>query len=359
MGLRTVIALLLCQAVVLAGAPQPEIAVSVSVLDRENHAVPGVRVELTAAQNVVAFADTDPQGHAEFTRLKPGHYQITATKTGLEPIRRDLDLSQGQSASVELTVFPTLGRRENIEVRGTIAPVEQGASAPNDLPAQTAKELPSRPATVTDALALLPGVVREPGGGLLISASPEHRSALIVNSADVTDPATGQFGLTVPIDSVETLNVYQTPYLPEFGRFTAGLVSVETRRGGDKWKWELNDPLPEFRIRSYHLRGLRDATPRLNFEGPLIPLKLLLSQGFEEEIRKTAVYTLTFPHNQKKQQGINSFTQFDWIISDNHLATATLHLAPQRLSFVNMNYFNPESTSPDASKDNYTGTLAD
>jgi hypothetical protein len=60
-----------------------------------------------------------------------------------------------------------------------------------------------------------PGVVRSPGGGLVISAAGEHPSALIVNSADVTDPAT-----------------------------TAGLVSVETRRGGDKWKWELNDPFP-------------------------------------------------------------------------------------------------------------------
>ena len=56
-------------------------------------------------------------------------------------------------------------------------------------------------------------MVREPNGGLILSASPENRSALIVNSADVTDPGTGQFGLTVPIDSVEVLNVYQTAYL--------------------------------------------------------------------------------------------------------------------------------------------------
>jgi hypothetical protein len=92
---------------------------------------------------------------------------------------------------------------------------------------------------------------------LNISAAGEHRSALIVNSADVTDPATGQFGLTVPIDIVQTMNVYQTPFLAEYGNFSAGLVSVETRRGGEQWKWELNDPFPDFAIRSYHLRGLR------------------------------------------------------------------------------------------------------
>ena len=40
------------------------------------------------------------------------------------------------------------------------------------------------------------------------------------------------------------------------------MVSVETKRGGEKWNFELNDPLPEFRYLDSHLRGLRDATPR-------------------------------------------------------------------------------------------------
>jgi hypothetical protein len=149
-------------------------------------------------------------------------------------------------------------------------------------------------------LPLLPGIVRNPGGGLILSAAGEHRSALIVNSADVTDPATGQFGLTVPIDSVETLNFYQTPFLAEYGRFGAGLVSVETRRGGDKWKWELNDPFPDFRIRSYHMEGLKDATPRVNVEGPLIAGKLYFSEGLEYEMRDTEVFEQPFPYNQKK-----------------------------------------------------------
>ena len=142
----------------------------------------------------------------------------------------------------------------------------------------------------------------------------------------------------MPIDSVESLNFYQTSFLAEYGRFSAGLVSVETRRGGDKWKWELNDPFPEFNIRSWHLRGLRTATPRLNFEGPLIPGKLYFSEGFEYEVRKIAIYTLPFPWNQKKQAGFNSFAQLDWVASDKNLVTATVHIAPQRLEYVNMDY---------------------
>ena len=142
-----------------------------------------------------------------------------------------------------MTLVPALERTQ-VEVKGEGSAVEQGSSPATAVSGQLAKEMPSRPATVADALPLVPGVVREPGGALRISDSPENRSALIVNSADVTDPATGQFGITVPMDSVQTVNVYQTAFLAEYGRFTAGLVSVETKRGGDKWKWELNDPVP-------------------------------------------------------------------------------------------------------------------
>jgi len=330
-------------------------SLNVLVLDGSNRPIPGVRVELKAGGDLVASIQTDEKGRAEFGELKPVRYELDAWKDGFEAVQKaNLELP----ASVELTLTP-LARKESIEVKGTVAPLEQGASAPNEIPAQTAKELPGRPPTVADALPLLPGVVRVPGGGLVMSAAGEHRSALMVNSADVTDPATGQFGLTVPIDSVETMNVYQTAFLAEYGRFTAGLVSVATRRGGDKWKWELSDPFPDFIIRSYHLRGLRDATPRLNVEGPIVEGKLYFSEGLEYTVRKTQVYELPFPFNQKIQEGFNSFAQFDWVASQKQLVTATVHVAPQRMAYVNMNYFNPQATSPDAATNNITATLSD
>ncbi len=336
-----------------------DVAVTVSIVDQANRPVAGARVQLQSGENAAAAADTDQAGHVDFKGLPPGRYQITATKEGLEPlVKGDLDFSQA-GASMELTMAPALARRESVEVTGEAPPVEEGASTSNAIGGQEAKTLPTRPATVSDALPLIPGVARSPGGGLQISGSGEHRSSLIVNSADVTDPATGQFGLTVPMDSVETLNVFQTPFLAEYGRFTAGLVSVATRRGGDKWKWELNDPLPEFFIRSWRVRGLRDATPRLNFEGPLVPGKLYFSEGLEYEVRKTPVFTLPFPHNLKRKQGINSFAQLDWVASEKNLVTLTVHLAPQRLAHVNMDYYNPEQTTPDASTHNYTSTLGD
>ncbi len=351
------IAVLFCAIGALAGAAAAGPGISVTVVDSQNQPISGAQVELTTGTTTVASVQTDAQGRAAFQNLSSAHYQLKAFKSGFDPAGEpDLNLT---TSSIEISLVLAETRKDSVEVRDTVTAVDQTASTPTTLPAAIAKNLPSRPATVADALPLIPGIARQPGGGLQLSGSGEHRSALIVNSADVTDPATGQFGLTVPIDKVETMNYYQTPFLAEFGRFTAGLVSVETKRGGDKWKWDLNDPFPEFFIRSYQLRGLRTATPRLNFEGPIIPGKLFFSQGVEYQLKKIPIYTLPFPDNLQKQEGVNAFAQLDWIVSGTHLVTATVHVAPQRLQYVNMDFFNPQATTPDATTHNYTATVAD
>ena len=339
-----------------AGAPVLE----VSVRDAANLPVPGARVEVRQGGSALASAQTDLEGRASFSNLKPGRFAVTAAGAGLQPARNDMvDLAAGRTTRVELTLAAVEVHKDSVKVEAAAEPVEAGGSTPSTLAGRTARELPGRPTTVVGALPMLPGVVRGQNGDLQISAASEHRAALIVNSADVTDPATGQFGLTVPIDIVDVMNVYQTPFQAEYGKFTAGLVTVETRRGGEKWKWELNDPLPEFYIRSWRLRGLRTATPRVNVEGALIPGRLYFSEGIEYEMRKTQVITLPFPNDQKKKSGVNSFAQLDWIPSARNVLTDTLHVAPQRLAYDGMDAFDPQPTTPDAATHNYTATVTD
>jgi Carboxypeptidase regulatory-like domain len=333
----------------------------VTTHDEAEQAVAAVVVELKRGGATVTKTATDEKGVAEFTNVAPGTYEVVVSKEGLETLNQaDVAVSAGTPIEVSFTVIPKVNLSATVNVQaGSDAPVERAASVPNELPRATVKELPGRPATVKDTLPLVPGVVRSPEGEIKISGQGEHRSALIVNSADATDPATGQFGVTVPVDSVETINVFKTPYLAQYGRFTAGVVSVETRRGGDKWDFEINDPLPEFRIWSGHLRGIREASPRLTFNGPLIANKLYFSEGVEYDLAKRPVRTLPFPFNESKSESLNSFTQLDYILSPVHTLTGTFHVAPRRLSFVGLEFFNPQEVTPTFSAHDYTGTVID
>ena len=152
--------------------------------------------------------------------------------------------------------------QQSVTVQGSSEDaLAEPVSSETKIAVEEAKIGPLRPNTLVDSLPLVPGVIRTPDGRVQISGVDEEHSSLVVNSVTVNDPATGDFGLSVPVDTVDLLKVMQSPYLAQYGSFTAGVVSAETRRGGAKWDYSLNDPLPDFRIRSGHLEGLRDAAP--------------------------------------------------------------------------------------------------
>jgi hypothetical protein len=330
--------------------------------DEANNPVSGVTVQVKRNKEVASATATNEKGEAVASNLAPGKYEIVVSKEGFET-RTQQDVTLAESAlEVKITLVPKIALSDKVDISANASAAvtpEQTASVATELQAAQVKNLPSKPTTVSDTLPLVPGVIRSPQGEIKISGSGENRSAFIVNSADVTDPATGQFGMTVPVDSVQTINVFKTPYLAQYGRFTAGVVSVETKRGGEKWNFELNDPLPEFRYLDGHLRGLRDATPRVVFNGPLIKNRFYISQGTEYAIRKTPVQTLDYPNKETKSESVNSFTQLDYLLSGTHTLTGTFHLAPRKDSFVGLDFFNRRPVTPNWRGKDYTGTLID
>ncbi|MDQ3013623.1 MAG: carboxypeptidase regulatory-like domain-containing protein, partial [Acidobacteriota bacterium] len=339
---------------------QAHTRIHVTTQDEAGQPVVGVAIQIKLKESVVSTIVSDEKGVAEAANLQAGSYEVVVSKDGFETRTQvGVALGSGQDVEIKFVMVKKVQVKEEVNISANAAgnAPEQISSTSTDLQRTTLKELANRPREVKDALPLIPGVVRSQQGEIKISGTGENRSAFIVNNADVTDPATGQFGMTVPVDSVESINVFKTPYLAQYGRFTAGVVSVETRRGGDKWNFELNDPLPEFRFLNGHLRGLRDATPRIVFNGPLIKERLFISQGTEYAIRKRAVQTLEYPNKESIEESVNSFTQLDYILSGRHTLTATFHLAPRKEKFVNLDFFNRRPVTPNFSGKDYTGTL--
>ena len=105
-------------------------------------------------------------------------------------------------------------------------------------------------------------------------------------------------------------------------------------------------PFPDFRVRSGHVRGLRDAIPRISFGGPLIPNKLFISEAAQYKLEKKQTRTLPFPFNESKNESLNSFSQVDYIVSPLHFITASAHLAPGHVNFVDPQFFNPQPVTP-------------
>ncbi len=338
------------------------IALTFSVTDGQNQPVGQATIEVLRGGQVLATGQSDNTGKASLTVSGAGTYQLRISKTGYVASESALQLGADiTTQGVDVVLTQAALSQQKIVVEGTADnPVtEEATSSQQKLDTTQAKDAVGKPATLKDTLPLIPGIVRGKDGSVRIAGYGEDHSALLVNSVDVTDPATGAFGQSVPIDSVETISVSEMPYLAQYGRFIAGVVAAQTKRGSDKWDFSLNDPLPEFRIRSGHLQGLKDATPRVNVSGPIIPNKLYFLEGAEYLIKKESVRTLPFPFNQTTTSGINSFTQLDAIISPTQTLTASFHFAPHSRDFSGLDYFNPQPVTPNTSFHESTGTILD
>jgi Carboxypeptidase regulatory-like domain/TonB-dependent Receptor Plug Domain len=328
----------------------PRYSINLSVIDEKNQPVPNATVEIRSNGGLTSTFTTNSTGKVALAVSATGTYSLNIQKRGYLSNETTVEVSESSTAQeLDVVLSEAALSQQSVEVKGDASnPVTEAASSQTTLSTAQAKNTSLKPATLADALPLIPGIVRAKDGSVRIAGLGEEHSALLVNSVDVTDPATGSFGLSVPIDSVQTVEVSEMPYLAQYGKFTAGVVSAETRRGGDQWAYSLNDPFPDFRIRSAHMEGVADASPRFNLSGPLVKNKLYFVEGAEYLFNNQEVRTLPYPENLTKSTAFNSFTQLDAILTPKQTLTASFHFAPHSLQYAGLDYFNPQPVTPDA-----------
>jgi len=229
----------------------------VAVTDSQKRSLSGASCALRRALDAtktVATAVTDNEGVATFAEIPAGEYVLRVESTGFETLTKDRVVIKGSEVAEVKVVLAVAAVSANVTIRSPdelATSVEAGATtAAGNLQRQTLQRLPLATARVDEALPLIPGVIRSTTGEISIKGASEQQSLLLINGLNASDPASGNFRLNLPTDSVETVQVFLHPYTAEYGQFTGGVTRIETRRGGDRWKAELNDFFPDFRFKS-------------------------------------------------------------------------------------------------------------
>ena len=162
-------------------------------------------------------------------------------------------------------------------------------------------------------------MIRTPDGRIAVKGAIENQGTLLVDSAETVDPVTGSFSIDVPIDAVESVDVFKSAYQVEYGRFSGGLTTLQTKAPSSHWNYELNDFVPTPRFESGHLVGIQSDTPRLYFSGPLMGDKFTFSEAFTYDFSDQPVRGLAWPNNETRKQGWTSFTDFYYTFSAQHV----------------------------------------
>jgi outer membrane receptor protein involved in Fe transport len=299
---------------------------------------------------------TGENGGFEFTGLTPGSYDLTCAALGYEPlIQKDIGIAEGQAPFVQVVLPREVVVHQKVEVKEKAPAVSLETTAPPaTISSGELRTLPLVEQKFLAALPLVPGVIRTPDGKINIKGVTENQGMLLIDSAETVDPVTGSFSIQVPLNAVESVEVQKTAYQAQYGRFTGGLTSVQTKAPLDRWNWELNDFLPSVRIKSGQIVGISDDSPRLSFTGPILGDKLSFSESFMYDLNKQPVRGLAWPHNEIKKQGVDSFTDLYYVSSPQNLVTANLKVFPLREQYANIDSFIQQSASSDYAQSGFS-----
>src|ERR1039458_437287 len=158
-------------------------SINLSVIDGKNQPIPNATVAIHSNGGPTSTSTTNAAGKATLNVDGAGSYSLNIQKKGYLSTETTLEVRQNnavQEVDVVLSEAPL--SQQSVEVKGEASsPVTETPSSQATLATAQAKNTALRPATLADALPLIPGIVRAKDGSVRIAGLGEDHSALLVN----------------------------------------------------------------------------------------------------------------------------------------------------------------------------------
>ncbi len=363
MGFRLRVCALTLLAAVACLAAADDSGVRGRVRDPNGLPLPGVAITITAASGTPlpagASATTDAEG-AFFIKLPPGAYHVRANLEGFATVDQPIAVAAGVALQVAL--------------RMRLATVKEQVTVKGDTPQSVLSEpSPAAPVTATrevvdtgmlpnsqydDVLPLLPNVVRGPDGLIAVAGASAPQGGLLVNGINLSDPITGEAVLLLPLEAIDSVDVFSGGYSADAGRATGGVTSVHTLAGSDKRRWSANSFFPRIRFVGVGPHGVDSWEPNVGVSGPLFGGRLSVEQAVSYRYDRNRFETL-WGEQESTYSALMSWTQADWRVSDRNHVVATLSFDPQRADAANITAFTSAESAPQLRRGGWSVTLAD
>lgn len=332
-----------------AEAPQPTSGlngvIAATVTTQGTIPLAGVLVTVQSNGADVANLATDGDGHVRFERLPPGRYSIVVAFQGFDTLSTIVTVAPDQPLNVALDLkIAAMSDSVDVVAPSAVVPSTGTLTASEGLTRRELEELGSA-GGIQSALRLLASVIEVPGGLAIKGGRPSQATVQLGPGAFV-DPATGLSQVTLPDDAIDSVTVLPNPYAVEYGRFSSGLVLIQTRRATDVWKTRINKLDPSFRNKRGNpigIIGISSLSPRFETGGPLIKNRLFLQQAVQYRYRTSDVASR--PQSEvRRSQRFSSFTRLDANLSPRHLLIGAAGLFPASAQSATLGTFTP----PDA-----------
>jgi outer membrane receptor protein involved in Fe transport len=207
---------------------------------------------------------TDATGVYRLSQLPPGVYSVRFEAEGYRPYTRgDITLRLGYTVRLNAQLLPetleateeiaVVAKPPTIDVGSTRTGVSVGAEMLNNLAVVRPGGKGGASRSFESLAELAPGASADTYGvSLNGTTSPEN--GFLVDGLSVGNPAVGILGTPLSVEFIQEVNVITGGFMPEYGRSTGGIVTVQTKSGSNEFHGS---------IFSNYTPGLLEGTPQV------------------------------------------------------------------------------------------------
>ncbi len=322
----------------------------------------GARVVLHNSSNQeVSNVLSEGDGRFRFTALQDGRYMLTASLEGFAVARVSVTVTAGTTTEKSLDLpLATLTQTVEVMAPATIVSAADTLGTSESIGRHETDEFASG-SGLGGALRLLASVIEVPGGVSIKGGRPTQ-AGVQIGASTLTDPVLGLVHFTLPDDAIDSVAVLPNPYAVEYGRFSSGLVVIQTRRGGDAWHVRLNNLSPTFRSKRhqdlYNINGIAGFGPNFELGGPIVKDRLFLEQTAQYRFSSDDVPSR--PEDERRTtHWISSFTRVDANLTPKHSLVGTAGFFPSITTLASLGTFTPPDATVDVHERVMLGTVTE
>jgi len=332
------------------------------VVDFDNTPLPNVTVELLGPfpQNDSRSTVSDGDARFVFPDLPPGRYRLSLSLPDLAA-RSDVDVTVSAGRRTEATLVLSLhGTAVNVVVQAEAPALmdtdlvdSESTSGLRVVPGTTIENMPLPAEQALEVLPWLPTVVRGPEDQLAIDGTMPSDSVLLFNGIDLMDTYSGDYNVRLPVEAIDSVDVFTGVAPASYGNLAGGIVDVTTLSGGESWDWGMASVFPRPRFEDGTIQGIGNASPRISVSGPLKAGETYLSLAGEYHFDRVRVYDIPGDPDQDhvRVQGWNAFGQVDWRPSERHNFTFAGLVFPSYDKFVGLDGLTPPEATLNIERD--------
>src|SRR5690554_762076 len=181
-------------------------------------------------------AATDPDGNYKINNIRPGEYTLEFRYIGYERIvMTGIQIKAGETTKIDVKIgMQAISSEDEVVIIGErpIFDVEQSSTSTR----VSRDQIEAAPVQrVEDVVGMTAGVIKDPTG-LYIRGGRANETGYIVDGVSAQDPLAGTgFGLDLGTNAYSSVEVTTGGIDVERGNVTSGVVSVQTRDGGDSY----------------------------------------------------------------------------------------------------------------------------